>query len=1524
MAEVTRATQAGLTVVGDRSVNTDVRVTQAGLTVVASLTTPAAVKVTQAGLVIVGGNLFPQTPFLSVSPLPLSFYATTSAFAKSTGATDDEHLSTVFEIAADGDTEFSAVLFTFTYTAPSPYLTAAILDGLGSGVTYLIRARHEGVEGFSQWSNTVEETTLAGILPDAPTVTILATGTDFVSVQGSDFSHPDGETTRDDFDFANPLPFLEFSEFQVRVTSSGVVITTTGPLPVSPDATYGTFTDLDLNDDTAYQVRARYWEGYQNTVSPWGSWADFSTDAIPLVKPDAPAVTVANCLPGEVTLSAAAFSHIDPLAVHTATRWRATHSGGDDGAPYSTTVVGELTAFIFSDLPPGTWTFDAQYQDDSGRWSDWGASDTCAQLAYPEVPVFNYNGGVRICVPTAITWSMEDGTSGFWKFDGAVSADGGNTWTTVFSGSSAESYFFTFSGRPNGSYLLRIRADYPTATFPGDWAYLVVRVDRTCAEVVHYDFSKPSTYSAALTGWKKLWNDAFEWSFINDQGEPGNDFALLARFPVGLEVGAPGDPDWDPTPGFEPGCLVFPELGEPVTYEIDVEFFVFGNERNNWWYKWIQTSLSRPGIAYSVSGTRALNNQLGLSTMMGSGNPWKVPAFGGGCCRQIGLDWPYIIYECFPCNNPCIEDGCVCGITAGTVANYITRNPNNLIRYGVAPYESQSITYLKYSYPGLGYIPYWLSASPGGWRIPSAGDKTRGISMVTQKSPSGAVPGRSKPYQQYLPAPDCEYRNHPRYTMRQKVTRSPTGGVYVKTKVVGPGIDPTQGWDSEEVIPRDHLTRIQCGSVGLAVQNLFNSLDPVIGVAFTSFTISNREYDICEPPPDFVPPEDLPEGLTVGRPCVVILEVYEEDRETIKWQVGDYREHPNPFLCLLENYGEQEVDPVSGAVTIGQVEVVVIDRRQVAGDQDTGWLTERLGVSTVGAIHGRRCRVLRYISEALGWVVIADGPASTPTMDASYVAFRWVVKDTRETERKVKAFVKANTSTLLPMGAEPGFGAYIDEDGNDAWLVDPATPLVGTYSYDPLDPLKPFPVGTVEFQDYWSGGFGHGGNPIGDQVINEAVVITAPVEKAFLADAEELGDPRPVLWTWPQLEIVWRLVGSSDPWNVVQPTDLLPAGRTTAKPTGAGQWWRSLITPWDAELADGTAVRGALYMTLRGYGATGTFPTDGDEIEILIRYTGEPTEDFPIHIEGMTSGEFLKKLYDGEYSPPDPITGAVVPTAIRYNETDLLRMGGGTSFVSLGTGLGSITLADGGTLLLETSPTAVDRVLLRQTEVVDDLRSWAEEHVYSPTGWFPALNNDGEISPRNQVPPTDFSQLLHIHNAVTEPQPDWDAGERIVNVLTYIYPRWMVADVGDIDAVDRLMEREITQEYRDESSVTRHAIQQVTYEGDVFSALGDVGGQPIVGGTAQEQGSELAALRKLYVFDRYRNGAPTIQVPVMRRHCSLIRAGDWVVIDLSWFPDYVTKERGLITGAQVLAVYDVDCAWRILLLEEAFPITEES
>lgn len=761
--------------------------------------------------------------------------------------------------------------------------------------------------------------------------------------------------------------------------------------------------------------------------------------------------------------------------------------------------------------------------------------------------------------------------------------------------------------------------------------------------------------------------------------------------------------------------------------------------------------------------------------------------------------------------------------------------------------------------------------------------------------------------------PEMRYRNGPepgvdlhaprftcarrweQYALRVRAELDPGDSkrVRIRTRIDGMGVtEPASGyWHSDDW--HEASVDFEVGHLGfmsfqLAQQTYGAPNGGRIFLSWSALPLNPADIPPIIPPyepPPWNPPQE-------GQPCTLVLQVFDDDRKRVKWEVGTDRYHGQPYLVDPENYGEQEVDMVKGAATIGQVEVIVIDKNTIPGDQDAGWLTARLSIESVGGLHGRRCRLIRYVDPTRGWVVIADGPASTPEMDESYSAFRWIIRDTRETERKVRAFIKADTSWVLPMGVPAGFGAYVDENGADQWLVPPQDPLIGDYQYDTGDA---FPIGSVTFYDYWSGPFGPGGQPVGAQTVESDVVIIPAVEDETIADSEILGDPTPVLWTWPRFEILWRLEGSGDPWTVVDPMDTLVAGRSVVAPPGTSAYWRKLVTVWAAELADGSAVRAVSAMTLRGYQATGTFPTDGDSIEIAVRWKGEPTDFAPLHIEGMTSGAFLKQLYDGEYSPPDPVTGEVVPTGIRYHEADLLEVG----------------------------QEAPDTILLRITEPVEDLRAWAEERIYSPTGWCPALNNDGEISPRSQIPPATFEGLQEISNAITEPSPTWDAGERIVNVIRYNYPRHYRVDLDEAEAVDLLEVRDVVQEYRDEASITRHGLQVVEFDGQAFSAMGGNDTKPIVEKTL-EQGYRLAVLRRLYVFDRYRNGAPTLEVPVRRDYTWHLRAGDWVTVDLSWFPDYVTDRRGLITGGQILAINDVDCEWRVLLIEEALPVIPES
>ena len=288
-----------------------------------------------------------------------------------------------------------------------------------------------------------------------------------------------------------------------------------------------------------------------------------------------------------------------------------------------------------------------------------------------------------------------------------------------------------------------------------------------------------------------------------------------------------------------------------------------------------------------------------------------------------------------------------------------------------------------------------------------------------------------------------------------------------------------------------------------------------------------------------------------------------------------------------------------------------------------------------------------------------------------------------------------------------------------------------------------------------------------------------------------------------------------------------------------------------------------------------------------------------------------------------------------------------------------------------------DPVRIRMWEPIEDLRDWLEKHIYAPTGWCPALNSLGEISPVSQIAPVDATGLTVITDAVTEPTPDWDAGQRVINIVRVVYkrdyslgppdPPPLVTQVVRQNLID---EREISQEFRDEASITRHGEQAIAYDGQAFRAIGrePTAGEestlsttsipvyrgmitylmteaqfwarvrsrttettlvktgahiiPVSGDIADETGYQLFQLRKIHVLNRYTLGAPAISIPVMRAFIPDHRCGDWVVPDLSWLPNYITQRRGLQTLAQIVALGDLDCAWRRLLVEQVIPVAE--
>lgn len=632
----------------------------------------------------------------------------------------------------------------------------------------------------------------------------------------------------------------------------------------------------------------------------------------------------------------------------------------------------------------------------------------------------------------------------------------------------------------------------------------------------------------------------------------------------------------------------------------------------------------------------------------------------------------------------------------------------------------------------------------------------------------------------------------------------------------------------------------------------------------------------------------------LGEPCTIVADIYGDDREEILWSVGTSPGHAHPFLLEPESYAEQEIDAANGAATVGTITLSIIDRRQTAGDQDTGWVTAKLAELGLANLAGRRVRVRRFISEELGWVVLADGPAGAPRLD-QYAAFTFDVRDTRDTERTVQIFQggggitpvdpesaldPTGAKTLLPDGVYGGYGFDPEEA---TFLIDPASPLLGRWSLGFPD-LNGDTTALVNLQS-------DPGNAA------DALVVSIPAYQAMEGTSVTEGErqslggddwQRPYRVRFANLSLLWRAAGSGDPWTEINSGNLVidgmesdVGGTVTYKHTNL-----TLANPYPTPEAEtGRSVTSVFVGDLRGTGFT---PVDDQAIELIVVYRGPPTKDLPVYVEGLTAGEFARNVYAGVYSARDE-EGNLVPTGIQYDEDALLLM--------------------------------TDLVRFRLFEAISDARDWLELHIYAPTGWIPALDDLGRISPVSQVSPESVDGLTGITDAITEPSSNWNAGDRIINVIRFLYDRdYRPSNPANADTADGLAARPIVVEFEDTPSIARHGRKVLTIEADAFTAIGNPAADPVSGTLFDEQGYQLAALRQLHVQNRYSLGAPSIQVAVMRLATLSLRAGSWVAVDLSWLPDYLTQKRGLVGMAQVVALGDLDCRWRQLTMEMVIPL----
>jgi hypothetical protein len=149
----------------------------------------------------------------------------------------------------------------------------------------------------------------------------------------------------------------------------------------------------------------------------------------------------------------------------------------------------------------------------------------------------------------------------------------------------------------------------------------------------------------------------------------------------------------------------------------------------------------------------------------------------------------------------------------------------------------------------------------------------------------------------------------------------------------------------EETVDLD--APLGCGLAGFVSGHQLFSNNPGVDQGWRetyNLTVSVTDPAGCVPPqPEPIEEDEFPEFFPPpGEPCALFLQTYLSDRVTLDWAISTDPSLAPGFLLEPHGYGEQEVDFRECRASIAAVNISAIDQRQVAGDQDTGWLTERL------------------------------------------------------------------------------------------------------------------------------------------------------------------------------------------------------------------------------------------------------------------------------------------------------------------------------------------------------------------------------------------------------------------------------------------------------------------------------------------------------------------------------------------------------------------------------------------------------
>jgi hypothetical protein len=639
-------------------------------------------------------------------------------------------------------------------------------------------------------------------------------------------------------------------------------------------------------------------------------------------------------------------------------------------------------------------------------------------------------------------------------------------------------------------------------------------------------------------------------------------------------------------------------------------------------------------------------------------------------------------------------------------------------------------------------------------------------------------------------------------------------------------------------------------------------------VADTDLPIGEAEWDTLDPNPfaGWTPTAGLPRwDLTIFDMDGVPLFGLMDSGELVQPCFSTDPAHPRPWLDWPRDGVGSSVDFFAGKAKVGQFNVLVLDKRSDAADQDTGQITAILG--DYQGLNGLRCRLV-YTDAAGTSVVAIDGPISTPRLHSSYAGWEWAIRDENIRTRKVRAFDRTGMISVFPRGPLTDFGLL----PNGQYAIPAADVFTGTYEADDANQGKVWAAsGALQSERVLTGAMAEACKFTWDESVQANVLEHCVVR--------------------------WRAAGTGT-WPAGQVLTRMPAYR--AESTVRDRFGRRVHTHYvenelfetrtdsfklhdpggdEREYRDVSIIRA---IRLRTGG--GTLPTDGQDVELQVVYMGPATSAYPFLWEG-TRGEFLAAAYSGDFSRD--------PLAVRY---DAAALG-----------------------------TYNQRCVARITKPTDDLLGFLEKEWYAPLAAAPTLNADGEISPRRYLLPDVNTALLTLDNANVAPDAEFSHPDTaVLNKVTVVYPRLIPVDVrddptGEFSDGAGMYAREVTVTWEEDENGPSHerfGEQLLEIKSELMCALGKPDGTAAAGEAIREDGHLLAVERGKQAKDRFLYGTTLYPMRTFRSQTGDLVEGDWVEVGVSYLPDYIQGTRGMNRVAQVVGIEDIDPVTRTLMLED--------